>query len=95
MKVPTQSTHRITNGSLPGYEVELGKPHPLELDCGVTLDSFTIAYQTYGKLNKEKSNAVLVCHALTGDQFAAENHPITSTWDILFKVKINPEKTEL
>ena len=91
MKAPTQSTHRITNGSLPGYEVELGKTHPLGLDCGVTLDSFTMAYQTYGKLNKEKSNAVLVCHALTGDQFAAENHPITSKsgwWEVM----IGPKK---
>ncbi|MEE2954582.1 MAG: homoserine O-acetyltransferase [Pseudomonadota bacterium] len=90
MKVPTQSNHRITNGTLPGHEVELGKTHPLELDCGVTLNSFTIAYQTYGRLNKGKSNAVLVCHALTGDQFAAEKHPITSKsgwWEVMIGPK--------
>ncbi len=47
------------------------------LDCGVALAPFTIAYQTYGKLNQDRSNAILMCHALTGDQYAAEPHPIT------------------
>ncbi|HZS82828.1 MAG TPA: homoserine O-acetyltransferase [Stellaceae bacterium] len=50
---------------------------PLRLDCGALLGPFTIAYQTYGTLNAERSNAILACHALTGDQFLAEPHPIT------------------
>lgn len=50
---------------------------PLTLDCGQTLAPFAQAYQTYGELNADKSNAVLVCHALTGDQHAANTHPIT------------------
>lgn len=50
---------------------------PLALDNGAQLAPFTIAYQTYGQLNAAKSNAVLVCHALTGDQFVSEKHPIT------------------
>jgi homoserine O-acetyltransferase len=49
----------------------------LTLDCGRTLASFTIAYQTYGALNAARSNAILVCHALSGDQFAAGVHPVT------------------
>ncbi|MGO4739323.1 homoserine O-acetyltransferase [Bosea sp. 2KB_26] len=50
---------------------------PLVMDCGVVLDSWQIAYQTYGELNAAKSNAVLVCHALTGDQHVASRNPIT------------------
>ena len=54
-----------------------GPGHALDLDCGARLDDWTIAYQTYGTLNADKSNAVLVCHALTGDQHVANVHPIT------------------
>jgi homoserine O-acetyltransferase len=50
---------------------------PLKLDSGKSLAPFTIAYMTYGALNEDKSNAVLVCHALTGDQFVASDHPVT------------------
>lgn len=62
---------------LPGYRVTLAEDQPLKLDCGVELGPFSIAYQTYGELNAEKSNAILVAHALTGDQFVADAHPIT------------------
>ncbi len=50
---------------------------PLMLDCGQTLAPFDQAYQTYGELNADKSNAILVCHALTGDQHVANRHPVT------------------
>ena len=50
---------------------------PFMLDCGVALGSLTVAYRTYGALNADRSNAVLVCHALTGDQYLAEPHPTT------------------
>lgn len=50
---------------------------PLTLDSGRTLSPVTIAYATYGTLNAARSNAILVCHALTGDQFAASDHPVT------------------
>jgi homoserine O-acetyltransferase len=59
---------------------------PLPLDCGEKLGPFSIAYQAYGTLNADKSNLVLVCHALTGDQHVANIHPVTGKpgwWDIM------------
>ena len=50
---------------------------PLKLDCGKTIKDFPLAYETYGKLNENKDNAILVFHALTGDQFVAGTNPIT------------------
>ena len=50
---------------------------PLLLDCDKELAPFSIAYQTYGELNDDKSNAILICHALTGDQYVASAHPVT------------------
>jgi len=52
-------------------------PQGLALDCGRHLRDVTIAYRTYGTLNAEKSNAILICHALTGDQYVAEPNPET------------------
>ena len=43
----------------------------LKLDCGKTLNDFSLIYETYGRLNPEKSNAILICHALSGDHHAA------------------------
>ena len=54
-----------------------GIDKPLKLDAGVTLSPFQIAYKTYGTLNAERSNAVLICHALTGDQHVASVNPVT------------------
>ena len=51
---------------------------PLKLDCGKTLNNFPLAYETYGKLNENKDNAILVFHALTGDQFVTGTNPITN-----------------
>ena len=44
---------------------------PLALDCGRSLPEFTLAFETYGELNADKSNALLICHALSGDQHVA------------------------
>ena len=63
-----------------------GPERPLVMDCGVTLDAWQIAYQSYGELNADRSNAVLVCHALTGDQHVASVNPVTGKhgwWDVL------------
>lgn len=54
-----------------------GTDEPLPLDAGVSLAPFQVAYQTYGALNADKSNAVLICHALTGDQHVANVNPVT------------------
>ena len=51
---------------------------PLRLDCGKEISNFPLAYETYGSLNEKKDNAILVFHALTGDQFAAEINPVTN-----------------
>lgn len=54
-----------------------GPERPLLMDCGVRLDHWQMAWQSYGTLNADKSNAVLVCHALTGDQHVASRNPVT------------------
>jgi homoserine O-acetyltransferase/O-succinyltransferase len=56
----------------------------LVLECGSMLRRLVVAYRTYGVLNADRSNAVLICHALTGDQYVAETHPLTGRpgwWD--------------
>ena len=69
--------------------IEFGNDGPetgLKLEGGQLLAPFTIAYQTYGELNADKSNAVLICHALTGDQYCASTHPVTGKpgwWELL------------
>ncbi len=66
-----------SDGDPRGHSIELGRDRPIRLDCGASLESVTVAYQTYGALNAERSNAILICHALTGDQNVASPHPIT------------------
>tara|TARA_B100000767_G_C19721401_1_gene517445 strand:- start:417 stop:1550 length:1134 start_codon:yes stop_codon:yes gene_type:complete len=51
---------------------------PLKLDCGQIIKDFPIAYETYGNLNEKKNNAILVFHALSGDQFVAGTNPVTN-----------------
>ncbi|CAM9120772.1 unnamed protein product [Phaeothamnion confervicola] len=57
--------------------MRFGMDAPLLLDCGISLAPLEVAYQTYGTLNADKSNAILVCHALTGDQYVASQNPLT------------------
>ncbi|MCK8785513.1 homoserine O-acetyltransferase [Roseomonas sp. NAR14] len=52
-------------------------PEGLALDCGATVAPLAVAWRAYGTLNAARSNAILVCHALTGDQYVAETHPLT------------------
>jgi len=62
--------------------LELARPLPL--DCGQSLEGVRIAYEAYGTLSAARDNAVMVCHATTGDQHVASPHPITGKpgwWD--------------
>jgi homoserine O-acetyltransferase len=75
--VHIRATAATADAELPGHRVELATDRPMPLDSGAAIGPFTVAYQTYGTLNADKSNAVLICHALTGDQYAADPHPMT------------------
>ncbi|HVZ01819.1 MAG TPA: homoserine O-acetyltransferase [Dongiaceae bacterium] len=82
--LPTQPLR--ARPTLPGHQLEFGLDQPLPLDSGAVLAPYALAYRTYGALNAEKSNAILICHALTGDQFVAETHPVTGRdgwWDTM------------
>lgn len=67
---------------IPGGEVGLVAPvdfvhrEPFRFDNGETLPGFTLRYETYGRLNRAKSNAILICHALTGDHHCAGVHSL-------------------
>jgi homoserine O-acetyltransferase len=66
-----------TPDSIPADSVGVVSPttrhfdEPLKLDCGVTLQAYDLVYECYGELNEDRSNAVLICHALSGDHHAA------------------------
>lgn len=60
--------------SAPSQRADLGA---LTLESGAVLPALSVAYETYGELSPAKDNAILVCHALTGDQYAASTHPTT------------------
>jgi homoserine O-acetyltransferase len=88
--IPSPAIHsedRAQEADHPASQVvEFGTDQPLRLDCGVDLAPFQIAYQTYGQLNADRSNAILICHALTLDQHVANSHPLTGKagwWEIM------------
>ena len=69
-----------------GQAMTFGPDKPLILDCGKSLSPLTVAYITYGTMNAKRSNAVLICHALTMDQFVASAQPVTGKpgwWDMM------------
>ena len=65
---------------------------PLKLDCGKTINNFPIAYETYGSLSDKKDNAILVFHALTGDQFVTGLNPVTNK-DGWWSYAVGPDKS--
>ena len=62
-----------------------------ELVSGSVLESFKIAFKTFGSLNNSKSNAILICHALTGDQYVSGHNPITER-DGWWSRMVGPDK---
>lgn len=79
---PEQTTVKLPFGAhyrevAVGDIVRLAKERPLVLDGGAEIGDFPLAYKTYGTLNADKSNAILIGHGLTGDQYIAEDHPVT------------------
>lgn len=86
--VLSEATKRaVSEAQSPSSNIaRFGENAPLYLDAGVSLSPFQIAYETYGELNEDKSNAVLICHALTGDQYCASVQPVTQKpgwWETL------------
>ncbi len=81
------AAQRIAEATRPSCEIaDFGTDAPLRLDCGEMLAPFRIAYTTYGQLNADRSNAILICHALTGDQYVASDSPVTGKpgwWEII------------
>ncbi|WP_112661711.1 homoserine O-acetyltransferase MetX [Microvirga flavescens] len=73
--VPAEPRSQVDDPS--SLVARFGADEPLMMDAGVAIAPWQIAYQTYGTLNADKSNAVLVCHALTGDQHVANVSPVT------------------
>jgi homoserine O-acetyltransferase len=75
----TQTAQRVGRWSATGglKSITFGAEQPLQLASGAAIAPLTIAYETYGSLNADKSNAILVCHALTMDQFVAAPNPLT------------------
>ena len=71
-----QPVTRADSATSPGH-THVTFDDGIMLECGTTLHRHTVAFRTYGMLNAERSNAVLICHALTLDQYVAEPHPIT------------------
>jgi len=65
---------------------------PLTLECGRTLPSYDLVYETYGELNENASNAILICHALSGDHHAAGYHSMEDKKPGWWNTAIGPGK---
>ena len=91
---PLPVTGAWREGDDPGHRQFLRFPHdrPFALDTGIALRDVVVAYETWGSLNEARSNAVLVCHAWTGDSHASgpdgRGHPSAGWWDDVVEVRI-------
>ena len=90
-RTPAGSGAPVTGAWRPGDPVgrrrfaQVVEGRPFRLEGGGSLPGVRVAYETWGTLDEDRSNAVLVCHALTGDSHAAgragEGHPAPGWWD--------------
>ena len=73
-------TYKFSN-----YIKEFKIPFALNLDRGGELEDVSIAYETYGCLNEKKTNAILICHAITGDSHVAKHNEkdLPGWWDAM------------
>ncbi|WP_103504471.1 homoserine O-acetyltransferase, partial [Streptomyces sp. SM14] len=85
--LPGAGTGAWREGDPPGDRRWWHARAPLPLECGVPLPDVRIAYETWGRPDRDRGNAVLVLHALTGDSHAAgpagPGHPTPGWWDRL------------
>lgn len=85
-------TNGISEGLVKKQFFTFAKTSAMKLESGQSISPITIAYETYGTLNKDKTNVILVCHALSGDSHAAGYYAISDAkpgwWDIM----IGPDK---
>jgi homoserine O-acetyltransferase/O-succinyltransferase len=87
MTEPLPVTGAWRRGDDPGHRQFVQFPHdrPFALDTGVAMRDVTVAYETWGQLDARASNAVLICHAWTGDSHASgpsgHGHPSVGWWD--------------
>ena len=81
---PFESSDTARHAKLLRYARSVKLDQPLELELGGRLDGVTVAYETYGELNAARDNAVLVCHAISGDSHVArhEEQDDPGWWDI-------------
>ena len=91
------STETVAGGETGGGTWKFPANKPLRLESGATLSPLEVAYKTYGRLNEAKTNAVLICHALTGDQHAGSVNPVTGRpgwWDSVIGpgLPLDPER---
>ncbi len=91
MSVDIDNEDDKLNGSVgivePQKAILFEPPDVLELECGRTLGPVEVAYETYGQLNEARDNAVLICHALSGDAHVAGFHDEDDRkpgwWDVM------------
>lgn len=70
-------TRAVQDDTLFGLARQIRLEGPLRLASGASLSPVEFAYETYGTLSPGRDNVILICHALTGDQYVASRHPVT------------------